>query len=199
MDVLLQRLKHILSQRQKSYITITSRIPSAVLVPVYYKQGEYHILFTQRTETVRDHKGQISFPGGVYEEQDRTLLNTALRECVEEIGLAMEVVELLGELDDFITATSNYIITPYVGTIPWPYTFKPDPREVKEIIEVPVSTLLDSDCWHVETEVTDGQESTAYTYNYREKIIRGATANILNQFLDIWTQVMKDTETKNSN
>ena len=195
MEEILQRLKHILSQRRKSYITDASRIASAVLVPIYKKQGEYHILLTQRTETVRNHKGQISFPGGVYEDRDKTLQSTALRECNEEIALAKEVVELLGEMDDFITATSNYIITPFVATIPWPYTFKPDPREVEEIMEVPVSSLLDKGCLQVETEVTDGQESIAYTYNYRDKVIWGATAEILNQFLDIWTQVMKDTVT----
>jgi 8-oxo-dGTP pyrophosphatase MutT (NUDIX family) len=195
MKVVLRRLKHILAQRQKSYISDASRIRSAVLVPIYNRQDEYHILFTQRTETVRDHKGQISFPGGVYEEQDKTLLNTALRECVEEIGLEIEAVELLGELDDFITATSNYIITPFVAAIPWPHTLRPDPREVEEIIKVPLSALLDRDCRHEETEVIDGVESTAYTYHYRGKVIWGATANILKQFLDIWNQVVNDTST----
>lgn len=195
MKAVIQRLKHILSQRQKSYINDASRIQSAVLVPIYDRQGEYYILFTQRTETVRDHKGQISFPGGVYEEQDKTLLNTALRECVEEIGLDTESVDILGELDDFITATSNYIIAPFVAAIPWPYILRPDPREVEEIIEVPLSTLLDKDCLHEETEITNGQESTTYTYHYCGKVIWGATANILNQFLDIWNQVVNDTNT----
>lgn len=195
MRVVLRRLKHILAQRQKSYITHASRVRSAVLVPIYDKQDEYHILFTQRTETVRNHKGQISFPGGVYQEQDKTLLDTALRECAEEIGLEAKSVELLGELDDVITATSNYIITPFVALIPWPHTLRPDPREVEEIIRVPLSALLDRDCVHEETEITDGEESTTYTYHYQRKLIWGATANILKQFLEIWLQVMKDTST----
>ncbi|MFC2072516.1 NUDIX hydrolase, partial [Chloroflexota bacterium] len=186
-----QRLKQALYQRQKSPVVDASRVLSAVLVPIYYKQGEYYILFTKRTEIVKDHKGQTSFPGGAYEEQDGTLANTALRECAEEIGLAAEAIELLGELDDFAT-TSGYIISPFVAAIPWPYPLKVDPIEVEEIIEVPISVLLDKDCLRQETDTLDGQVITTYFYDYQEKVIWGATARILNQFLDIWAQVMAD-------
>jgi len=185
-------LKQVLSQRQKSRVVDASRVPSAVLVPIYYKQGEYYILFTKRTETVKDHKGQISFPGGVYKKQDGMLANTALRECAEEIGLAAEAIELLGELDDTATTTSSYIISPFVGAIPWPYPLKVDPREVEEIVEVPISALLDKDCCHQETITVDGQVIPAYSYHYQGKVIWGATARILNQFLDIWAEVMKN-------
>ncbi len=187
-----QRLKQALAQRQKSRVVDASRVPAAVLVPIYYKQGEYYVLFTRRTEIVKDHKGQVSFPGGACEKQDGTLLNTALRECAEEIGLAAEAVELLGELDDFPTTTSGYIISPFVATIPWPYSFKVDPTEVEEIFEVPISALLDKDYLHEETSILDGQVTTTYFYHYQEKVIWGATARILNQFLDIFAPVMKD-------
>lgn len=187
------RLKQALSQRRKSSIVDASRVLSAVLIPIYYKQGRYYILFTKRTEKVQDHKGQISFPGGAYEEKDRTLVNTALRECAEEIGLATEAVELLGELDDFSTMNSGYIISPFVAIIPWPYPFKVDPIEVEEIIEAPISVLLDKDCVRQETEIADGQAVNTYFYHYQGKVIWGATARILNQFLDIFTQVMKNT------
>ncbi len=142
---------------------------------------------------MKDHKGQISFPGGAYEKQDGMLVNTALRECTEEIGLAAEAVELLGELDDFLTVGSGYIISPFVGAIPWPYPLKVDPIEVKEIVEVPISALLDKDCVRQETEVIDGQLVTSYFYHYQERVIWGATARILNQFLDIWAEIAKDT------
>ncbi len=188
-----QRLKQALSRRQKAHIADESRTPSAVLIPIYYKQGEYYILFTKRTEMVKVHKGQISFPGGAYEEKDGTLVNTALRECAEEIGLASEEVELLGELDDFSTIGSGYIMSPFVGAIPWPYPLKVDPTEVEEIIEVPISALLDKDCLRQGTDTIDGQIVTTYFYHYRGRVIWGATARILNQFLDIYTQVMKDT------
>ena len=187
-----QRLKQFLSQRQKFYLIDARRVPSAVLIPIYCKQREYHILFTKRTETVKDHKGQISFPGGAYEEQDKTLANTALRESSEEIGLAAEAVELLGELDDFATTTSGYIISPFVAAIRWPYPFKPDPIEVGKIIEAPLSALLNRDCRRQETDTLDGEVIDTYSYDYQGNIIWGATARILDQFLDIWAGVMKD-------
>ena len=186
-----QELKKVLSQREKYHIDDASRVPSAVLVPIYFKQGQYYILFTKRTDTVRDHKGQISFPGGAYEPDDETLVDTALRESEEEIGLAARAVELLGELDD-ISTSSSYIIAPFVAAIPWPYQFKIDPREVNKIIEVPISALLNSDSLHQETVMADGQPVTTLAYNYSGDIIWGATAKILNQFLGIWTQVMKN-------
>ncbi len=187
-----ERLKQALSQRQKSHIVDASRVLSAVLIPIYYKQGQYYILFTKRTERVKDHKGEISFPGGAYEERDRMLVNTALRECAEEIGLVPEAVELLGELDDFVTITSGYIISPFVAAIPRPYPLKVDPREVEEVIEVPISALLDKDCLRQETDTIDDQVVPACFYQYQGKVIWGATAKILNQFLDIFTQAMKD-------
>jgi len=164
-------------------------VPSAVLVPIYYKQGEYYILFTKRTGKVKEHKGQISFPGGAYQDGDRTLVDTALRECAEEIGLTADRVEVLGELDDNITLKTGYIISPFVAIIPWPYPFKIDQWEIKEIIEVPISALLDKGSLRQETEIIDGKTVTIYFYHYQGRVIWGATARILNQFLDIFAQV----------
>ena len=181
-----------LSRRQKSEIIDASRMPSAVLVPVYYKQGQYYILFTRRTEKVKNHKGEISFPGGAYQEGDGRLVNTALRESAEEIGLKAGEVGVLGELDDTASRSSNYIISPFVAFIPWPYQFEADEAEVEEIIEIPISALLDKDCLRQETEIVDGKAVTSYFYHYQGRVIWGATARILNQFLDIFARVMGD-------
>jgi len=185
-----QRLRQALSQRQKRHIVAAGRVSAAVLLPIYYKQGQYYILFIKRTGKVKEHKGQISFPGGAYEEGDGTLVNTALRECVEEIGLMADDVEVLGELDDTVTVTSNYIVSPFVGLISRPHTFKVDQREVEEIIEVPISALLDKGCLREETKLKDGEAVTSYLYHYQERVIWGATARILNQFLDIFARVV---------
>ncbi|MFC1918653.1 NUDIX hydrolase [Chloroflexota bacterium] len=190
---MLQRLKQALSKRHKVSIIDASRVPAAVLLPIYYKEGEYHILFTKRTESVRDHKGQISFPGGAREEEDKTLLNTALRECAEEIGMPAEEVEPLGELDDSRTIGSSYVISPFVAAIPWPYPLKVYPAEVAEIIEAPIPALLDKDSLRQGTDILDGQVIKAYFYHHQGEIIWGATARILHQFLDIWVQIMEDT------
>lgn len=186
-----ERLRQILAARPVQRIKDDIRELSAVLLPLYRKRGEYHLLFTKRTELVRDHKGQISFPGGVYENGDGSLENTALRECAEEIGLEAEQVRVLGRLDDIRTLISNYIISPFVAVIPWPYDFQVSSWEIEEIIEAPVTVFLNNDCMREEREIVDGTETVSYYYHYREWVIWGATARILNQFLDIYTQVVK--------
>jgi 8-oxo-dGTP pyrophosphatase MutT (NUDIX family) len=190
--VVKRKLKQVLSRRPKHHITDARYIPSAVLIPLYQKEGQYHILFIQRTERVKDHKGQISFPGGAYEERDGTLLNTALREAAEEVGLKADDIEILGELDDMLTIGSGYIISPFVAAIPWPYKFKVDNWETEEVIEVPLSVLLDKDCIRQGTDEIDGQEITTYFYHCGDKVIWGATARILNQFLDIIAGIVEN-------
>ncbi len=179
--------KQLLDKRQKSYIEDAGRIPSAVLIPIYENNNTYHIVFIKRTETVKTHQGQISFPGGVREKEDNSLLDTALRESNEEIGLDIKDVEILGELDDEITTTSNFIVTPYVGIISWPYEFVKNTDEVDEILNVPIPALLEKGCLRPDTEILNGQKVESCAYHYEGKVIWGATARILNKLLDIIT------------
>jgi len=187
-----EKLRQLLAGRQRQRIVIDNRIPSAVLVPIFNKQGHYYILFIRRTETVKVHKGQISFPGGTCEADDHTLLDTALRESYEEIGLYAGDADILGGLDDEITTTSNYIVSPFIATIPFPYRFKLSKCEVSELIEIPVAALLDKNNRKKDTEIFNGEAIDAYTYYYEDTIIWGATARILNQVLDYITRVMSD-------
>lgn len=185
-----QKLREALSRRRKQTITDPKRIPSAVLVPIYYKEGQCYILFTRRTEKVKEHKGQISFPGGARQDGEN-LLDTALRESREEIGLTPADVEILGQLDDTLTVVSNYIVTPFVGVIPWPYELKADGWETDEIIEAPITALLTNASREKKTEVIDGKKVTSYFYHYQGRVIWGATARILHQFLDIFVRAVK--------
>jgi len=146
-----------------------------VLIPLFYDHGQYHVLLTERSEEVNFHKGQVCFPGGTREPSDSSLLQTALREAEEEIGLRAEDVEILGELDDSVTLTSNYVISPFVAFIPHPYPFKADGREIREIFPVPLSFFM--------VEANFRQDS--YEYEYDGHIIWGATARILKQFIDL--------------
>ncbi len=108
--------------------------------------SEYRILFTKRTDTVDAHKGQISFPGGKIEDEDASPLETALREVDEEIGLSRKDVTVLGQMDDARTLSSNYIVHPFVGLIPYPYDFKTSvPGSQRELIEVPFHVFLSGD------------------------------------------------------
>ena len=170
-----QQIEKILRQRKKKKITGENLKASAVLIPLFYNQGQYHVLFTERSEEVDFHKGQVCFPGGTREPSDSSLLQTALREAEEEIGLRAKDIEILGEFDDRVTLTSNYVISPFVALIPHPYPFKADAREIREIFSVPLSFLMD--------EANFKQES--YEYEYEGHIIWGATARILRQFVDL--------------
>lgn len=99
-------------------------------------------------------------------------------------------IEVVGELNDTLTMTSGYIVSPFVGFIPWPRTLQVDQRETGEIIEVPISALMDKGCLRQETKIIDGEAVTSYFYHYQGRVIWGATARILNQFLDIWAKVI---------
>ena len=170
-----QQIERILRHRKKKKITGENLKASAVLIPLFYNQGQYHILFTERSEEVDFHKGQVCFPGGTREPSDSSLLQTVLREIEEEISLKAKDVEILGEFDDNVTLTSNYVISPFVALIPHPYPLKADGREIREIFSVPLSFLMD--------EANFKQDS--YAYEYEGHIIWGATARILRQFMGL--------------
>ena len=182
-----EKIKRILFQRERQTIVITDvpLAPAAVLLPLYEREGEYWMLFTKRTQKVAYHKGQISFPGGVRDEGDRDLVDTALRETFEEIGVKPEDVEILGELDRMGTLTSNFLITPFVGIIPHPYEFTIAGDEIEELVEVPISALLDKDNYHEESQAYEGMTYLASFFEYKGRVIWGATARILKQFLDL--------------
>ena len=99
---------------------------------------------------------------------------------------------MLGELDDTLTITSNFIVTPFVGVISWPNKLKADGWETDEIIEVPIAVLLDKNWREDKEEVIGGKSVTSHFYHYEGRVIWGATARILHQFLDLYTQAMLD-------
>ncbi len=180
----IDQIQKMLSSRKRRVISHPPFSHAAVLVPLFQKDGDCHLLFTKRSEEVKYHKGEISFPGGVVDEEDKELINTALREADEEIGLKERDVKIIGLLDDIVTIT-EFIVTPIVGLFPYPYPFKVSEAEIAELIEVPVASLLDEDCYS-ETEIfRGGRNEVVYAYQYGRHTIWGATARILKQFLDL--------------
>lgn len=170
-----EQIKEILRRRKKQKITGENLKASAVLIPIFYDQGNHNILFTERSDAVVFHKGQVCFPGGTQEPSDSSLLQTALRESEEEIGLEAKDIEVLGELDDITTIVTDYVISPFVAFIPPPRSLKTNGREVKGAFSVPLSFLMD--------EANFKQDS--YAYEYEGHIIWGATARILRQLIDL--------------
>ena len=180
----IDHIQKMLSSRKRRVISHPPFSHAAVLVPLFQKDGDCHLLFTKRSEEVKYHKGEISFPGGVVDEEDSELISTALREASEEIGLKESDVQIVGGLDDIVTIT-EFIVTPIVGLFPYPYRFKISEAEIAELIEVPLASLLDEDCFG-EMEITRGdRKEIVYAYQYGRHTIWGATARILKQFLDL--------------
>lgn len=179
-----QRVKAILEGRNRQSMDEPDLICAAVLIPLLFKDGEWHVLVTQRTQTVGHHKGQISFPGGACEPDDGDLLTTALRETHEEIGVDPDKVEVLGALDDFGTVTS-FVVTPFVGVVPSPFEYRLNEDEVEATIEVPLSFFHDSDHLRVEPREHQGNIYEVLYWDYGHYTIWGATASMLRSFLDL--------------
>jgi 8-oxo-dGTP pyrophosphatase MutT (NUDIX family) len=160
-----------------------TKVRASVLIPIVADGDDTRILLTKRATTLKYHKGEISFPGGMYEEDDRETVRTAIRESGEEIGLQPEDIQIVGRLDDTETFT-GFVITPYVGLIPYPYHFKLNPHEVHHLICLPYRYLMDSE---PETMTSEHQAKTmqAPVIYYEGERIWGATCKLLLQLRQI--------------
>ena len=152
--------------------------PAAVLFPIVLRDAGHTVLLTQRTAHLRDHAGQISFPGGPVEAHDATPMDTALRETEEEIGLSRERIEILGFLPEYRTGT-GFRVTPVVALVTPPFDLQPDPFEVAEIFEVPLAFLLDPANHQQHSLHYRGALRHYFAMPYGDYFIWGATAGMI--------------------
>ena len=157
--------------------------PAAVLVPLFFRQGRDHLLFTERTAHLVHHAGEISFPGGGQDAGDADLSATALRETEEELGIPRSHIELLGRLDDFYSV-HGYHVVPFVGTIPNPDCLRHDPFEIAGTFESPLDHFRDQAVHRVEDWQHRGRTHLVDFYQFEHHLIWGLTAAILRQFLE---------------
>lgn len=177
-------IRQALAQRVVERVDGTGMIPAAVMILLYRKEGEYCILLNKRSEEVEHHKGEMSFPGGARDPEDLDLLETALRETEEEMGIKREDITVLGEMDEIVTR-SNFQVSVFTGTIEYPYKFTPSAIEIAEVVEFPVAALIDPANRRVETRWIDGMPLTSYSYVHEEHVVFGATARILQSCIEI--------------
>ena len=163
-------------------LDVLGRTDAAVLVPLYLDRGELHAVFTRRREDMRRHAGEISFPGGRYDEGERDLIATALREAEEEIGLPPDAVEILGALQPTPTIATGYAVYPFVGMIEPGRTWTLSPQEVAEVIEFSLRDLLAG--YGRRRLVRRGVPIRTDTYVVDDHLIWGATARILADLFD---------------
>jgi len=152
--------------------------PAAVLFPIVLRDAPPTVLLTQRTSHLRDHAGQVSFPGGRVEVEDASPIHTALRETEEEIGMSPDRVEVLGYLPEYRTST-GFRVTPVVGLVRPPFTLRPDPFEVAEVFEVPLSFLLDPANRQRHSREWRGRLRHYFAMPYGDYFIWGATAGMI--------------------
>jgi 8-oxo-dGTP pyrophosphatase MutT (NUDIX family) len=163
-------------------LEVTGRTRAAVLVPLYVEAGELHCVFTKRRDDLRRHAGEISFPGGRYDEGERDLVATALREAHEEIGLPPEAVEIAGALQPTPTIATGYAVYPFVGLIEPGRSWTPSANEVAEVLEFPLRGLREG--YARRRLVRRGLPIRTDTYVVAEQLIWGATARILADLFD---------------
>jgi 8-oxo-dGTP pyrophosphatase MutT (NUDIX family) len=155
---------------------------AAVLVPLFLRSGEPWVLFTRRTEQLKNHSGEISFPGGRAEEQDLDFWHTALRETEEEMGIRAADVKRLGRLDDFYSVY-GFRVQVCVGSFVDPYPYQVDRNEIAEVIELPLERLCDPTIYHQEDWQHKGRSYPVDFYQLDGHTIWGMTAAILKQLL----------------
>lgn len=153
-------------------------IPAAVLVGLVARGNEWDVLLTRRTEHLRDHPGQISFPGGRLESEQESPLAAALRETHEETGIAAEFIEVIGYLPPHAVVT-GFAVSPVVGVLHPGFTLRADPREVAEIFHLPLTHLLDPANLVCSERIVRGLAVPVYACQFGPHNIWGATAQIL--------------------
>ena len=161
----------------------------AVMVLLYMKDGSWHFPVIKRPEYDGIHGGQISLPGGKTEPDDDNLHRTALRETEEEIGVPSGRIDVLGDLTSFYVGASNYQVQPVVGFTSDPPSFVPDPSEVAEVIEIPVSELMDISKRREREIDVRGFKLMAPYFDIKSQFIWGATAMMLNEFITVIREI----------
>ena len=184
------QLRDRLAGYQPERLESDDLVPAAVMILLYERGDGEHLLFQVRTQHVEHHKGEISLPGGAKDPEDETLLQTALRETEEEIGVATHHVEVFGQLDD-VRTRSSFVMSPFVGAItePGPYPFRSADIEVAELLEVPLERLLSGDAleW---TQPPLGGAPLMPAFRHDEHLIFGATARVVDHFLKLLREAL---------
>ena len=179
----LQLIAQLASKRDKVLKKLQQQIQSAdikqasVLIPII-DTHELNVIFTERTAHLKNHAGQISFPGGRYEKTDHSLEETCLRETHEEIGIVTQHINIIGSLTSVISS-SGFTVTPFVGLVHPDYQLKIDPFEVASIFTVPLNFLLDANNHQLQEYLYQGEPKPIYVIEYEQHRIWGLTAKII--------------------
>jgi len=162
----------------KQQLQFNNYTPAGVIIPLIEHETNYEVLFTERTHNLKNHPGQISFPGGKAEENDKNLLMTALRETEEEVGLALNLFNIIGSLEP-LPSIAGFLVTPFIGILAPPCILKIDTQEVAATFTVPLNYLIDPANRRLQIISRNDQDYEVYVIEYENHRIWGLTARIL--------------------
>ncbi|MBN2333249.1 MAG: CoA pyrophosphatase [Deltaproteobacteria bacterium] len=182
-----QQLTSIFSDYPHRSLTFPDGIRAAVLCPVFIQDNQPHLLFIKRSQQVKHHKGEISFPGGIKEPDDRSLLETCLRETMEEVGIQQQDITIIGRLDD-VDTTTGFLVSPFLGIISYPYPFILNEQEVDHLVTVPIKDFIDASS-QFDFYYFDGRHlMPLVAYYLGGQVIWGATARIVERLVTLLRQ-----------
>lgn len=184
-DAFILRLKSRLEKFSASYPkAVENEKLAAVLVPLILVKGEWKLLFTRRSDDLVDHKGEVSFPGGAVDRNDKDFIETAIREAHEEIGVPADKIQIIGSMNAFHTI-SKYYLKPVIGVIDWPVILHNNPDEVARIFCIPLRWLADQNNWQeIPRRLQNGETIPIIHYHlYDGEQVWGITARITRELL----------------
>jgi 8-oxo-dGTP pyrophosphatase MutT (NUDIX family) len=176
-------LRAALGAHRPRRVEVPQRRRAGVLVPLFERDRTPWVVLTRRTEEVRSHKGEISFPGGAQDPGDADLWGTAVRETSEELGIPPGALARLGALDDAPTFASNFIISPFVAALEPPTRWRPNAGEIAEVIELPIERVLAA--YRLEVWQREGVRYPMHLFDLDGHLVWGVTAFILRRFFDV--------------
>ncbi len=187
----IKRIQYLLDHERIKRDEINTQIKqdslkkAAILIPFVCVDGCWSLLFTRRADSLKNHRGQVSFPGGGMDSEDETLVDTAMREANEEIGLKKTGIHIIGLMPDFIT-NSDYLVTPIVAWVDWPVQLEISTDEVSRVFTIPVDWLKNSNNWEERLySHPNGLYGTVIFYNlYDGELLWGISAKIT---IDLFT------------
>ncbi|MDO9085869.1 MAG: CoA pyrophosphatase [Anaerolineaceae bacterium] len=188
----IKNIRVLLENQRKSSEPLDNQLKNklikkaAILIPFVCVNGCWNLLFTRRSDTLKNHRGQVSFPGGGMEKIDKTPEETALREAYEEIGLKKSGIHIIGNMPDFITI-SDYIVTPIVSWVDWPVPLELSKNEVSRVFTIPIVWLRDKNNWEERIySHPSGWYGSVIFYNlYDGELLWGISAKITLELLNI--------------
>ncbi len=160
-------------------------IRAAVLCPLFIREGEAHLLLIKRSQQLKHHKGEVSFPGGVKESSDSSLLETCLRETEEEVGIKSRDITIINRLDE-VNTTTGFLVSPFLGLVPHPYSFQLNNQEVEYLITVPIAQFIEVNNQYDFYYFTGQRLISLFAYHINSQIIWGATARIVKQLITMF-------------